>query len=118
AIKQREETMQKVIRAIVELQHDYFLNGDIHYLKPMILKNVADRIGADISTVSRITCNKYADTHFGIIHLKELFSEGLQNESGENISNRVIQSAMEEVVRNEDKKNPLSDHQLVALLSE
>jgi RNA polymerase sigma-54 factor len=118
AIKQREETMQKVIRAIVELQHDYFLNGDIHYLKPMILKNVADRIGADISTVSRITCNKYADTHFGIIHLKELFSEGLQNKSGENISNRVIQSAMEEVVRNEDKKNPLSDHQLVALLSE
>lgn len=118
AIKQREETMYKVIQVIVELQRDYFLNGDINCLRPMILKNVADRIGADISTVSRITCNKYVDTHFGTIHLKELFSEGIQNESGENISNRVIQSAMEEVVRNEDKKNPLSDHQLVTLLSE
>jgi RNA polymerase sigma-54 factor len=117
AIKQRENTMQKVMRVIVELQQEYFRNGDIAQLKPMILKNVADRTSVDISTVSRITCNKYADTHFGTIRLKDLFSEGIENEQGENISNRVIQSAIEDVVRSEDKKSPLTDQQLVTVLS-
>ena len=117
AIKQREGTMQKVMRVIVELQREYFMNGDIEHLKPMILKNVANKTGVDISTISRITCNKYADTHFGTIRLKDLFSEGIENEQGENISNRVIQSAIEEVVKNEDKKNPLTDQQLVTALS-
>jgi RNA polymerase sigma-54 factor len=117
AIKQREGTMQKVMRVVVELQHDYFVNGDIEHLKPMILKNVADKTGVDISTISRITCNKYADTHFGTIRLKDLFSEGIENEQGENISNRVIQSAIETVVKGEDKKSPLTDQQLVTVLS-
>ena len=117
AVKQREGTMMKVMRVIVELQNEYFENGDIAYLKPMILRNVADRTGADISTISRITCNKYADTHFGIIRLKDLFSEGIENGQGENVSNRVIQSAMEEIIKNEDKKNPLTDQQLVTALS-
>ena len=117
AIKQREGTMQKVMRVIVELQQGYFVDGDIDQLKPMILKNVSDKTGVDISTISRITCNKYADTHFGTILLKDLFSEGIQNDRGENISNRVIQSAIEEVVRNEDKKNLLTDQQLVGILS-
>lgn len=117
AIKQREGTMQKVMRVIVELQREYFMNGSIECLKPMILKNVANKTGVDISTVSRITCNKYADTHFGTIRLKDLFSEGIENEQGENISNRVIQSAIEEVVRHEDRKSPLTDQQLVTALS-
>ena len=117
AIKQREGTMQKVMRVIVELQRAYFEDGDIEHLKPMILKNVADKTGVDISTISRITCNKYADTHFGTILLKDLFSEGIENKLGENISNRVIQSAIEEVVKNESKKNLLTDQQLVTILS-
>ena len=117
AIKQRECTMQKVMRVIVDLQRAYFMNGDVECLKPMILKQVADRTGVDISTISRITCNKYADTHIGTIRLKDLFSEGIENELGENISNRVIQSALQDVVRNEDKKNPLADQELVTVLS-
>jgi RNA polymerase sigma-54 factor len=117
AIKQRETTMLTVMNVIVDLQRAYFMEGDIRLLKPMILKNVADRAGVDISTVSRITCNKYADTHFGTILLKDLFSEGIENEQGEVISNRVIQTAIEEVVENEDKKNPYTDQQLVVILS-
>lgn len=117
AVKQREGTMMKVMRVMVDLQRDYFENGEISFLKPMILKNVADRTGSDISTVSRITCNKYADTHFGIIRLKDLFSEGIENMQGENVSNRVIQAAMENIIRDEDKKNPLTDQQIVTALS-
>jgi RNA polymerase sigma-54 factor len=117
AIKQRESSMQKVMRVIVDLQKNYFKNGDIALLKPMILKNIANRTGLDVSTISRITCNKYADTHFGIIRLKDLFSEGLQNEEGENVSNRVIRATIVEIVKNEDKRNPLTDQQLVIVLS-
>lgn len=117
AIKQREKTMQQVMRVIVSLQAEYFVNGEIACLKPMILKNVADLTGVDISTISRITCNKYADTHIGTIRLKDLFSEGVENEKGENISNRVIQAAIEEVVKNEDIKNPLVDQEIVSVLS-
>jgi RNA polymerase sigma-54 factor len=107
AIQQRETTMLNVMRVIVELQAGYFKDGDIRLLKPMILKNVADIAGVDISTVSRITCNKYADTPFGTILLKDLFSEGIENTQGEVISNKVIQTAIEEVVQKEDKKKSL-----------
>jgi RNA polymerase sigma-54 factor len=117
AIKQRETTMLTVMKVIVELQAAYFKEGDIRLLKPMILKNVADIADVDISTVSRITCNKYVDTPFGTILLKDLFSEGIENEQGEVISNRVIQTAIEEVVENENKKSPYTDQQLVAILS-
>jgi len=117
AIQQRETTMLTVMNVIIDLQKEYFKEGDIRMLKPMILKNVADIAGVDISTVSRITCNKYADTHFGTILLKDLFSEGIENQKGEVISNRVIQTAIEEVVQAEDKKNPYTDQQLVSLLS-
>lgn len=98
------------------LQKDYFIDGDITRLQPMILKNIADRVGLDISTVSRLTSNKFADTHFGTIHLKDLFTEGIINKTGEVISNRVIQNALEEVIEQEDKKNPYTDQQLVAIL--
>jgi RNA polymerase sigma-54 factor len=118
AVQQREATMLKIMKAIVKIQYEYFLTGDINVLKPMILKNVAEMVGVDISTVSRITCNKYAETPFGLILLKDLFTEGIANEKGEIISNRVIQSAIEEVIQNEDKHNPYTDQQLVTILSQ
>jgi RNA polymerase sigma-54 factor len=118
AVQQRESTMLKIMRSIVNLQHEYFQTGDINLLKPMILKNVAELVGVDISTVSRITCNKYAETPFGLILLKDLFTEGIANEKGQVISNRVIQSAIEEVIQNEDKHNPYTDQQLVKILSQ
>ncbi len=116
AVQQREATMLKIMRCIVQLQHDYFIAGDINLLKPMILKNVAEIVGVDISTVSRITCNKYAESPFGLLLLKDLFTEGIANEKGQVISNKVIQSAIEEVIENEDKHNPYTDQQLVAIL--
>jgi RNA polymerase sigma-54 factor len=117
AIKQRESTMMQIMRAIVSLQRDYFLTGDVSSLKPMILKNIADRVGVDISTVSRVTSNKYVDTPFGIILLKNLFTEGIINKEGEVISNRVIQSAIEGVIETEDKLSPYTDQQLVSILA-
>lgn len=118
AVQQREATMMKIMKSIVHIQYDYFMTGDINLLKPMILKNVAEMVGVDISTVSRITCNKYAETPFGLLLLKELFTEGIANEKGQVISNKVIQSAIEEVIENEDKHNPYTDQQLVTILSQ
>jgi RNA polymerase sigma-54 factor len=117
AIKQRESTMMQIMKAIVEFQKNYFLSGEVSLLKPMILKNIADKVGVDISTVSRVTSNKYVDTPFGIILLKNLFTEGIINKEGEVISNRVIQSAIEGVIEKEDKLNPYTDQQLVAILA-
>ena len=118
AVQQRESTMLKIMKAMVKLQHDYFVTGDINMLQPMILRNVAEMVGVDISTVSRITCNKYVDTPFGMLLLKNLFTEGITNQHGQVISNRVIQCAIEEVIENENKKCPYTDQQLVAILSE
>ncbi len=118
AIRQREGTMLRVIKAILHFQFDYFREGDVRLLKPMILKNIADIIGVDISTVSRITCNKYVDSPFGTILLKDLFTEGIANQTGQVISNRVIQSTLEELIQAEDKKNPYTDQQLVTILAD
>lgn len=118
AVQQRESTMLKIMKAIVDRQRDYFLTGDINQLKPMILKNIAEIVGVDISTVSRITCNKYAETPFGLLLLKDLFTEGIANQKGQVISNRVIQSAIEDVIAGEDKRNPYTDQQLVKILSQ
>lgn len=117
AVKQREDTMMRIMQCIVQIQHEYFLEGDIRLLKPMVLRNVADQSGLDISTVSRITSNKYADTHFGLIYLKDLFSEGIADKKGEVISNKVIQSVIEEAISTEDKRHPYTDQQLVNILS-
>lgn len=117
AVKQREDTMMKIMQCIVQIQHEYFMEGDIRLLKPMVLRNVADKSGMDISTVSRITSNKYAETHFGLIYLKDLFSEGIADKKGEVISNKVIQSVIEEAIANEDKRHPYTDQQLVNILS-
>jgi len=118
AIRQRESTMLRIMKTIVNMQYDYFREGDIKLLKPMILKNIADKTGVDISTVSRITCNKYAETPFGMILLKDLFTEGIINEKGEAISNRVIQVAIEDAIEKEDKKHPYTDQQLVSILAQ
>ena len=118
AIVQRENTMLKIMRSIVKWQYDYFKVGDPLLLKPMILKNIAEETGVDISTVSRVTSNKYASTPFGNILLKDLFTEGLPSDSGESVSSRVIQHALKEVIDLEDKKRPFTDHQLVTVLAQ
>jgi RNA polymerase sigma-54 factor len=117
AVKQREDTMLRIMQCIVNMQRDYFMDGDIRLLKPMVLRNVAELSGLDISTISRITSNKYAETHFGLVYLKKLFSEGIADKNGDVISNKVIQSMIGETVRGEDKKHPYTDQQLVNLLS-
>jgi len=118
AIKQRENTMLNTLRAIVKLQYDYFQTGDIKKLRPMILKDVAEIIFMDISTVSRVTTNKYVQTPFGIVLLKDLFTEGVTNEDGTEVSNREIQEAIREIVEVEDKRHPYNDQQITDLLSE
>jgi RNA polymerase sigma-54 factor len=109
--------MMRIMQCIVDLQSDYFMEGDIRLLKPMVLRNVSDISGLDISTISRITSNKYAETHFGVIYLKDLFSEGIADKNGEVISNKVIQSVIEEAISAEDKQHPYTDQQLVHILT-
>jgi len=116
AVKQREDTMLRIMRCIADMQYDYFIDGDIRQLKPMVLRNVSDETGLDISTISRITSNKYAATPFGLVYLKDLFSEGIADKKGEVISNKVIQSVIGEAIGSEDKKHPYTDQQLVNFL--
>ena len=118
AVRQREDTMMRIMETIVEIQEDYFQEGDIRALKPMVLRIVSEKAGLDISTISRITSNKYADTHFGLVYLKDLFSEGIANQKGTVISNKVIQSVIQEAIDAEDKKQPHTDQQLVNILKE
>jgi len=118
AIQQRESNMLKIMRSIVDMQYEYFRYGDILLLQPMKLKDIADRVKVDISTVSRLTCNKYAETSFGTILLKDLFTEGIVNQEGNSISNKVIQRIIGELIEAEDKKVPYTDRQLVAILGE
>jgi len=118
AIQQRQNTMLKSMRTIVKLQEDYFRTGDVRMLKPMVLRDVAERIQMDVSTISRVTSGKYAQTPFGVIHLKDLFTEGVKTDSGEEVSNRQIQLALAELVAQEDKQSPLNDFQLAELLAE
>jgi RNA polymerase sigma-54 factor len=117
AIKQRESTMLKVMKAIVKIQYEYFMTGDELTLKPMILKNVADMVGVDISTVSRITCNKYVQTPSGNILIKTLFNEGITNQEGIAVSVRKVQEAIQQVIMTEDKTSPYSDQQIATLLA-
>lgn len=118
AIKQRRHTLLVTMQAIVELQRPFFREGDEMLLKPMILKDVADRTGMDISTVSRVSNSKYVQTNFGIYPLKWFFSDGYTTEDGQEIATRKIQNALKELVDNEDKKQPLSDEVLAALLKD
>ena len=117
AIKQRQNTFMSTMNAILKYQHDYFIDGDESKLKPMVLKNIAEMTGLDISTISRVVSSKYIQTHFGVFPLKYFFSEGLSTESGEEVSTREIKKVLSECVDAEDKTKPLTDEELVNLLS-
>ena len=113
ALKQRYNTLESTMKAIIDYQHDYFMDGDESHLKPMVLKDIAERTGFDISTISRVVNSKYIETHFGIFPLKYFFSEGLENQDGEEVSTRELKKALRECVDAEDKRKPLTDDQLV-----
>ena len=113
ALRQRQNTLESTMRAIIDFQHDYFIDGDESSLKPMVLKDIAERTGFDISTISRVVNSKWIETHFGIFPLKYFFSEGLENSDGEEVSTREIKKVLREMVDNEDKHNPLTDDELV-----
>jgi RNA polymerase sigma-54 factor len=118
AIKQRQNTLLLTMNAILEYQKEYFLEGDETKLKPMILKDVAEMTGLDISTVSRVANSKYIQTHFGIFPLKFFFSEGLQTDSGEEVSTREIKRILQDCIENEQKRKPLTDERLTEILQE
>ena len=112
-IRQRKDTMLRIMQAVVDYQHDYFLEGDITKLRPMRLKDIASMVGMDISTVSRVINNKYIQTHFGTFLVKEFFSQSVEKEDGEEISTSQVKSALQHLVDAEDKRNPLTDDYLV-----
>lgn len=116
AIRQRNETMMRSIEVLVGLQRDFFLHGDSMYLRPLTLKNVADRTGYDVSTISRTFANKYVQTEWGIFPLKFFFSDKISNSEGAEISTREIKQKLREVIEQEDKKNPVTDDQLVEIM--
>ena len=118
ALKQRQNTLTKTMQAILDYQHDYFLDGDESNLRPMVLKDIAAITGFDISTISRVVSSKYIETHFGIFPLKYFFSEGMENSEGEEVSTRELKKALKECVDAEDKKKPLTDEQLVTKMNE
>ena len=118
AIKQRQQTLLKTMNAIMEFQYDYFLTGDDRMLKPMILKDIAEEIEMDISTVSRVANSKYVQTEFGTFLLKSFFSEAIQTDSGEEVSNKEVKKILEECIANEDKRKPLADEKLTDILKE
>ena len=116
AIKQRQQTLFVTMSTIMYYQENYFLTGDEQQLRPMILKDVADKIEMDISTVSRVANSKYVDTPYGTKLIKEFFSESMTNDKGEEVSTREIKSILETIIREEDKKKPLTDEKLALLL--
>ncbi|RUT73138.1 RNA polymerase factor sigma-54 [Ancylomarina longa] len=118
AIKQRQNTLLLTMNAIIDFQREYFYEGDEKKLKPMILKDIAEITGLDISTISRVSNSKYIQTHFGIFSLKYFFSEGMQTDSGEEVSTREIKKILQECVDGEDKRKPLTDDKLAAILKE
>ncbi len=118
AIQQRQHTLLNVMNTILEYQKEYFLEGDERKLRPMILKDIADIVGMDISTISRVANSKYIQTHFGTFLLKSFFSESLTTESGEEVSSREVKKILSDAIAAEDKRNPVTDDQLSKLLKE
>ena len=118
AIRQRQNTLLLTMNAILEYQHEYFIDGDETKLNPMILKDVAEMTGLDISTISRVANSKFIQTHFGIFPLKFFFSEGLQTDSGEEVSTREIKRILQDCIENETKRRPLTDEKLTSILQE
>ncbi|NNC50157.1 MAG: RNA polymerase factor sigma-54 [Flaviramulus sp.] len=118
AIKQRQQTLFITMSAIMHYQKEYFLTGDERNLKPMILKDIADEISMDVSTVSRVANSKYVDTPYGTKLIKEFFSESMKNDQGEDVSTREIKKILETVIEEENKKKPLTDETLASILKE
>ncbi len=118
AVQQRRNTLLYTMEAIMKFQKDYFLTGDETKIKPMILKDISDRIGMDISTVSRVANSKYVSTPYGTFLIKDLFSESLTNEEGEEVSTREIKRILQDVIADEDKRKPLTDEKLTEILKE
>ncbi len=118
AIRQRQQTLILTMSEIIDFQKEYFMEGDETKLKPMILKDIADRTGLDISTISRVSNSKYIQTHFGIFPLKYFFSEGMQKDTGEEVSTREIKKILEDCINAEDKRKPLTDDKLAQILKD
>ncbi|MBN2274010.1 MAG: RNA polymerase factor sigma-54 [Bacteroidales bacterium] len=118
AIKQRQNTLMVTMNAIINYQREYFMEGEETRLRPMILKDIADETGLDISTISRVANSKYIQTNFGIFPLKYFFSEGMQTESGEEVSTREIKKILQDCISYEDKRRPLTDEKLAEILKE
>ncbi len=118
AIKQRHDTLMRTMQTILDYQSEYFKEGDRSSLRPMILKDIADRTGLDVSTISRVVNSKYVQTQFGIILLKSLFSEAMQTVSGEEVSSYEIKNILQECIDGENKRKPLTDEQLMNILNE
>ncbi|WP_026715395.1 RNA polymerase factor sigma-54 [Flavobacterium daejeonense] len=118
AIKQRQETLFVTMNAIMHYQEEYFLDGDETKLKPMILKDIADIVGLDISTVSRVANSKYVETPYGTKLIKEFFSEAMKNDQGEDVSTLEIKKILQNIIEEEDKKKPLPDDQLAEMLKD
>ncbi len=118
ALKQRHNTLLVTMSEIIDYQKEYFQDGDETKLRPMILKDIAERTGLDISTISRVSNSKYIQTHFGILSLKYFFSEGMQKDDGQEVSTREIKKILSECIENEDKKKPLTDEKLGQILKE
>lgn len=116
ALRQRNETLMHTMGAIVSYQREFFLQGDNVYLRPMVLKDIADRTGYDVSTISRVCSNKYVQTEYGVFPLKFFFSEAMTNSEGEEISTREVKQKLREIVDAEDKSNPITDDELVETL--
>jgi len=117
AINQRNQTLLSTMKAIIDFQKDYFLSGDESNLKPMILKDIAEKIGMDISTVSRVANSKYVDTPYGIKLIKSFFSEGITNDQGIEVSTIEIKKELKEIIEKEDKSKPLTDDQLTKIIN-
>lgn len=117
AIKQRHDTLMRTMQEILSFQQEYFRDGDKSKLRPMILKDIADRTGLDVSTISRVVNSKYVQTHFGIILLKSLFSEAMQTDSGESVSSYEIKNILQNCIDEEDKRHPLTDETLMNILN-
>jgi len=118
AVKQRQQTLFVTMSAIMNYQQEYFLSGDERMLRPMILKDIADEIDMDVSTVSRVANSKYVDTPYGTKLIKEFFSESMTNDQGEEVSTREIKKILETVIEDEDKKKPLTDDKLAGILKD
>lgn len=118
AIRQRQETMYKTMYAIMQYQYDFFLTGDQKKLRPMILKDISDITGLDISTISRVANSKFVQTEFGTKRLKEFFSEGMQTQEGEEVSTLEIKKVLSDIIAAENKRKPLSDEKLTKLLAD